>query len=659
MIPVVGPVAKGLAKVAKKGAKELAPTAGKLAQEFAEQTQFGMPLQMNVVQPTEGVAQAAGKAAEVKAPANDLGFYSTVEKAALNLQRKSGNGDAFLSDLMKNQGVSQAKLDETGLTQALKGRKGVTRDEVQQLATEGKVPLRESIRRDEDRSDTIQSLKDNTRFLEGSIENIKRDLLNEPNHPWNDSRREKIEQLKEGIEQNKQKIQDIQPALFRPSVHPEYSTAGGKKYREIRIKTPTEEHVDPFYQTSHHGDEPNVLLHMRVADHVDADGKKGLLIDELQSDWHQMGRDRGYKTRADMPQMSADELFDRHFEDLSASQRTYLRDYMKKWESAEYNGKQDQLDKLTNEYQNWISKQTLKGIPDAPFKDDWYQLGLKRAIKEAVEKGKDRVYLTTGQTQAKRYDLSQHVSEVHLSGSDLVAYDKVGNEVIKHTGVNKDNLADYIGKDAAKKLLEQEPQGTLRSLSGIDLQVGGEGMKQWYDKTYLNWLKKYAKQHGAEVGMTRLNGTAKTRADLSAKQMHDMEQMPEFKKILDEEFAKMDPNNPSMYKPWDAALKRFGGDPVYYIDLNPKLKNTAKKGQAFAEGGAVQSPNGFDYESHVNKLMDTHNLGSFDYEGHIKKIMGMAEGGAAYNTSPDMSDGGAFIQAPSFKIGGPIPRLTR
>jgi hypothetical protein len=57
--------------------------------------------------------------------------------------------------------------------------------------------------------------------------------------------------------------------------------------------------------------------------------------------------------------------------------------------------------------------------------------------------------------------------------------------------------------------------------------------------------------------------------------------------------------------------------------------------------------------------MDAHNLSNFDYEGHVKKIMGMAEGGAAYNTSPDMSDGGVSIQAPAFKIGGPIPRLTR
>jgi hypothetical protein len=373
-----------------------------------------------------------------------------------------------------------------------------------------------------------------------------------------------------------------------------------------------------------------------------------------------------------MPQMSADELYEKHFDDLAPSQKEYLEGFMQKWESADYNGKQGELDKLTNQYQNWTNKQTIgSGVLDAPFKDDWYQIGLKRAIKEATDNGMDRVYLTTGKTQADRYDLSKHVNDIGYKpdgkGSGrLQAFDKNRITVLDEN-VPEEKLAEYIGKDAAKKLLESEQVMGTHSLSNADLQVGGEGMRQYYDKTYLNWLKKYAKQHGAEVGMTTLPNAAKTRADLSAKQMHELMDNPEFKKILDDEFMRV-ANEPIVpagrgqsgeSKAWNAALKRFGGEPVYYLDLNPALKNTAKKGQAFAGGGAVQSPNDFDYESHVNKLMDAHNLSNFDYEGHVKKIMGMAEGGAAYNTSPDMSDGGVSIQAPAFKIGGRIPLLTR
>jgi len=46
-------------------------------------------------------------------------------------------------------------------------------------------------------------------------------------------------------------------------------------------------------------DEDNVVAHLRVSDRTDADGKKVLFIEELQSDWHQQGRQFGYATKAD------------------------------------------------------------------------------------------------------------------------------------------------------------------------------------------------------------------------------------------------------------------------------------------------------------------------------------------------------------------------
>ncbi len=44
-----------------------------------------------------------------------------------------------------------------------------------------------------------------------------------------------------------------------------------------------------------HWSEPNVLAHVRFDDRVDADGKRVLFIEEIQSDWHQAGREKGYK----------------------------------------------------------------------------------------------------------------------------------------------------------------------------------------------------------------------------------------------------------------------------------------------------------------------------------------------------------------------------
>ena len=49
----------------------------------------------------------------------------------------------------------------------------------------------------------------------------------------------------------------------------------------------------PKYKSSH-WDEPNILAHVRMNDRT-VDGKKSLHLEEIQSDWHQQGRDKGYK----------------------------------------------------------------------------------------------------------------------------------------------------------------------------------------------------------------------------------------------------------------------------------------------------------------------------------------------------------------------------
>jgi hypothetical protein len=53
----------------------------------------------------------------------------------------------------------------------------------------------------------------------------------------------------------------------------------------------------PSRSFASHFDQPNILAHMRVNDRV-VDGKKTLFIEEIQSDWHQKGRKKGYHKRA-------------------------------------------------------------------------------------------------------------------------------------------------------------------------------------------------------------------------------------------------------------------------------------------------------------------------------------------------------------------------
>jgi hypothetical protein len=181
------------------------------------------------------------------------------------------------------------------------------------------------------------------------------------------------------------------------------------------------------------------------------------------------------------------------------------------------------------------------GVPDAPFKDTWHQLAFKRAIKEAVDKGYDRIGLTTGAQQADRFDLSKQVDAVSYHPDDkgrgmmLNVFGK-NNEIIYSKLTPEDKVADVIGKETAKKLLSKEAVDENRMLEGLDLKVGGEGMKKYYDEIYPNYLNKFGKKYGSQVGETRI----KTGRGVP------------------------------------------GGDPVRYLDITPEMRDAVKKGQPLA-----------------------------------------------------------------------------
>jgi hypothetical protein len=134
-------------------------------------------------------------------------------------------------------------------------------------------------------------------------------------------------------------------------------------------------------------------------------------------------------------------------------------------------------------------------------------------MRMASKEGYDVVAWTPGKMQAERYDLSKHISEIHLSGTNLKAYGLNGEVVISQTGVTSKDLPELIGKEAADRLLAQEAKGGLRSLTGQDLEIGGEGMKGFYDKMLKKYAEKFGKKFGAKVGVTQISTNVDPRVD--------------------------------------------------------------------------------------------------------------------------------------------------
>ncbi len=275
-----------------------------------------------------------------------------------------------------------------------------------------------------------------------------------------------------------------------------YKTPGGENYREMLFTLPPKE-GDAAYRSAH-WDEPNVLAHARFQDFVDAEGKKVLVIEEIQSDWHQEGKKKGYKNE---PTPRLEKLPDGYKVEKNEADKWVVTDPRGDFVTFSTESAEKALDDTLRELNSAIGRKNAHALPAAPFSktEQWSGLVFKRMLRYAAENGYAKLAWVGGEAQAARYDLSKQISEVHYSRTNLTAYDHNGNTVINQTGILPEQLPDYIGKEAAQKLMDQEPQGTLRSLTGQDLKVGGEGMKAFYDSILPNTVNKIVKPFGGKV----------------------------------------------------------------------------------------------------------------------------------------------------------------
>ena len=273
------------------------------------------------------------------------------------------------------------------------------------------------------------------------------------------------------------------------------------------------------YRSVHWGGHENVLAHVRYDERTDADGKRNLFLQEVQSDWHQAGRKHGYQG-----------------EELTEDERVRGR------------------------------------VPDAPFKTTWHELALKRMIQHAAENGFDRISWTTGDQQAARYDLSKVLNRLRLRENPEGDFTLQGHrvddgsrripgtdvlKVYKNQAELERKLPDFIGKEAAQKLLNAEPKPmtlagqtreeyhasvaegkssknamlwNTRELRDQELSIGGEGMKGFYDKMLPAAAEKLTKKFGGKVGTAEMPTERVIGKGMSPVSVHSMDITPEMKK---------------------------------------------------------------------------------------------------------------------------------
>jgi hypothetical protein len=304
---------------------------------------------------------------------------------------------------------------------------------------------------------------------------------------------------------------------------------GGSNYREILFTLPNVK--GGFF--GDHWDEKNVVAHTRLQDFNDNSDGKVLFIEELQSDWHETGREKGYETAETIEkakqfkneQRESSKALEKWIKDNAGENVSiYNFENRSKYEELRQNSEYQRLNNNANEA---IKKmQSLENLTlSAPYSETWHEFLLKRILRYAAEDGYDKIAWTTGAMQSERYGLAKKIESLESvkrqdGKYNVTAYGadgKVINELSKK-GVAGEEVTETYGADLGGRLVKgsDNENGGIYKVEGKGLEIGGEGMKNFYDvggKSSQNvprFLNKYVKQWGTQVGETDIESGGET-----------------------------------------------------------------------------------------------------------------------------------------------------
>lgn len=479
---------------------------------------------MATIDPTRG---SGVKAEEIK--------WSGIEQALASLEKDGKVSKEDLLNYLRNEGM--VRFEEVSITE---GRQAYEAERARLGEQMGRGEITsEEFRRLVDELDAKESQKPEPKYAQYQLpggENYREVVLAMPGE-------------NPELDKISQKLYGKSYAELTPSNFSSLESSGAVEAAQARVIVKREarskgiDATPQTYTSSHFRDIRNYVAHMRTNERVDADGRPGLFVEEFQSDRHQEGRKKGYDT--DIPNT------------LPEGWKAFL-DPNPAYPSKDY--------KIIDQDGKSIARASsqaeairkawgyLRGgdtVADAPFRTTWPLQLFKRALRDAVDSGKEWVGWTTGETQNDRFDLSKSLDSVEvrrIDDSDRVTVygTKDNNNVITQQTTLKD-LPDVIGKELAEKVIaDMSPKGTkeqiqqsknaaeearralqqpgvgydsplfdeyerkaeeFRSLkgksdvsySGLELKVGGSGMKGFYDNMLPKEIGKYVSKFKGKV----------------------------------------------------------------------------------------------------------------------------------------------------------------
>jgi hypothetical protein len=435
------------------------------------------------------------------------------------------------------------------------------------------------------------------------------------------------------------------------TMYSKYQLGNGTNYQEFIIDAP--QNSRNKYESPHWDSEDyeDVLLHTRTQDRTTTEGKPMLYVDEMQSDWHQEGRDKGYRTKEIQAKMDeldklrrqkndeaaeiADQAYKLRGSKVPEVEQQLLAKYpvwpADKSLAIELNKALDNLPEL-KEAQAKIAQLKAEAtalsdekakyfsrVPDAPFKDKWHEIGVKQMLHYAAKNGYDRVGFSSANPHIERW------------GTDQFAWERVPK--LKYT---EEDFTKFV-KDQLPAVSDDTIKQSWRDQSDEVVQA----FKRETEKP-AGWRIASTEQRGGRAGDVDLEGEARARGILKYMQGERINTKEELSFVIDSTVRNASPakverltnkiwkmmqtQEAGVYEPraegmkffYDEAMPKFlekyakkiganfyetetkvgrqvtANGPVdkthkvYVIEFTPDAKRSAELGQPYKKGGLVK-----------------------------------------------------------------------
>lgn len=362
-------------------------------------------------------------------------FYSKLERV-IETQKQDKFGASSVVNMLRGKGVKADEIKWSGINTFLEGKRSVTKDELLSFLRDNQLQIDTVELSDTPREKPIVEFYDpESGLVQSTVWGSNRiDVVDtqtgevyamvEPH--WDEGYMYDLETGDEywgeadlleslGITTANARLDDTPQTRWGA-----YTLDGGENYRELLYTMPGSEYHNQAMDV--HWGRDGVLAHARVQDFTGADGGKVLFIEEIQSDWHNAGREIGYFDSG--TQAKLDDLVDRIFQ--KAEEIRALENERKDMPSPfdlDYLVSHPGFD-IEKINQNWIDinhrldvaraeirkleKQSNRLtcsdlVPDAPFRNSYTDFVLKNLIRDAAEQGYDSIAWTTGRQQEARW----------------------------------------------------------------------------------------------------------------------------------------------------------------------------------------------------------------------------------------------------------------